>query len=240
MPDRAEGAGKTLEAAQQDALQQLGVPADQVEFVVLERSGALAGLLGRTQFRVRATRIGATDAGAVRRDDHREEPTRDMGATEDRSGSTLHEELAEAGRELLQQMVDLMGIDGQVVIASADEEEVVLNVEGDDGGLLIGRHGATLDAVQLIVAIGANRKVPHGARVIVDAEGYRDRHRQMVEERALKLAEEAVASGNEVVVPDLKPYERRLMHLALKDNPTVETYSEGEGDDRVLVISPKD
>jgi len=111
-------------------------------------------------------------------------------------------------------------------------------VEGDDLGLLIGRHGATLDAVQLIVAIGANREVNDGARVIVDAEGYRARHRQVIEGRAIKLAEEAVASGKEVVVPDLKAYERRLMHLTLKDNPTVETYSEGEGADRVLVISP--
>ncbi len=238
MAERAEGTGKTLEAAQQEALEQLGVPADQAEFEVLERPGTLSGLLGRTHFRVRATRIGAAEAGSERIDEDREEPTQDMAT--DRSGSTLHEELAEAGRALLQQMVDLMGIEARAVIEAASEEEVVLNVEGDDVGLLIGRHGATLDAVQLIVAIGANRDVPHGARVIVDAEGYRERHRQMVEERALKLAEEAVASGNEVVVPDLKPYERRLMHLALKDNPTVETYSEGEGDDRVLVISPKE
>jgi spoIIIJ-associated protein len=151
-----------------------------------------------------------------------------------------HQDLAEAGRDLLQRMVDLMGVDGEVVIHECSEDEVQLNVEGEDMGLLIGRHGATLDAIQLIVAIGANREVEEGARVIVDAENYRDRHRQIIEGRAHKFAQEAAETGQEIVVPNLKAYERRLMHLALKENPDVDTYSEGEGQDRVLVISPAD
>jgi len=238
MTEHAEGTGKTLEEAQQDALERLEASADDVEFTVLERPGGLAGLLGRSQFKVRATRVGPAETEAARLDEQDEEPTEDMQASDEAPGDMLHHELAEAGRDLLQQMVDLMGLDGEAVIEECDEDEVVLNVEGDDLGLLIGRHGATLDAVQLIVAIGANRGVHDGARVIVDAESYRARHRQVIEGRAIKLAEEAVANGQEVVVPDLKAYERRLMHLALKENPTVETYSEGDGDDRVLVISP--
>ncbi len=238
MTGNAEGTGKTLEAAQQDALEQLGASADGVEFEVLERPGTLAGLLGRSQFKVRATRVGPAGTATARVDAQGEEPTEDMQPSDEAPGDVPHHELAEAGRDLLQQMVDLMGLDGEVVIEECDEDEVVLNVEGDDLGLLIGRHGATLDAVQLVVAIGANRAVPDGARVIVDAESYRSRHRQVIEARAIKLAEEAASSGKEVVVPDLKAYERRLMHLALKENPTVETYSEGDGDARVLVISP--
>ena len=236
--ERAEGVGKTLEAAQQDALRQLGAVEEEVEFEVLERPGALAGLLGRAQFRVRATRVEPADVTPEDAEVQNEEPVEDMQLQGEEQGGMPHERLAEAGRDLLQRMVDLMGLDGEVVIEDCNEDEVVLNVRGDDLGLLIGRNGTTLDAVQLIVAIGANRAVPDGARVIVDAENYRARHRQVIEARAVKLAEDAVASGKEVVVPDLKAYERRLMHLALKDNPTVETYSEGEGDDRVLVISP--
>ncbi|MGI5819993.1 MAG: RNA-binding cell elongation regulator Jag/EloR [Armatimonadota bacterium] len=231
----AEGTGRTLEAAQEDALRKLDAAAGEARFEVLQRPGTLSGILGRSEFRVKAVRISPTDEPDV--DD--EEPAEDMHSDEDR-GRVPHEELAEAGRDLLQRMVDLMGLDGEVVIEECTEEEVRLNVEGDDMGLLIGRHGATLDAIQLIVAIGANRDVDDGARVIVDAENYRSRHRQVIEGRAMKLAEEAVASGREVVVPNLKAYERRLMHLALKNDPTVETYSEGEGEDRVLVISPVD
>lgn len=160
--------------------------------------------------------------------------------TEEQLSGRPHQDLAEAGRDLLQRMVDLMDVDGAVVIEECSDDEVRLNVEGEDMGLLIGRHGATLDAIQLIVAIGANREVEEGARVIVDAENYRERHKQVIEGRAVTLAEEAIETGREVVVPNLKAYERRLMHLALKENPDVETYSEGEGQDRVLVISPAD
>jgi predicted RNA-binding protein Jag len=238
MMESAEGSGKSVEAALQNALRQLDASVDEVEYEVVEQPGTFLGRLRGEQFRVRATR---TDEAGTQPppDETDEEPIEDMRSDEDRR-DVPHQDLAEAGRDLLQRMVDLMGVDGNVVIEECTDDEVRLNVEGDDMGLLIGRHGATLDAVQLIVAIGANRDVEDGARVIVDAEDYRARHRQVIEERAVSLAEEAVKAGREIVVPDLQAYERRLMHLALKENPGVETYSEGEGKDRVLVISPAD
>jgi len=222
-----EGTGKTLEEAQQNALEQLGVAEEQVEFEVLERPGAFSGILGRAHFKVRA-RVGGEEG----------ERSVDLQAPAT-TGERPHADLAEAAREVLQQMVTLMGSDGVVEIGECTEDEVTLNIEGEDLGILIGRHGATLDAIQLIVAISANRDVEDGARVVIDAEGYRERHRQMLEARAHQHAEEAKTTGREVVIPDLKGYERRYMHVALKDDPDVETYSEGEGDDRVLVISPR-
>lgn len=233
--ESAEGTGRTLDEARQNALRRLDASAGEVRFEVLERPSGLRGILGRVQFRVRAIRTQSSD----RSEGTDEEPTVDINSDHDQT-DLPHQDLAEAGRDLLQRMVDLMELDGEVVIEECTEDEVRLNVEGADIGLLIGRHGATLDAIQLIVAIGANRDVEEGARVIVDAEDYRARHRQVIEGRALKLAAEAAESGREIVVPNLKAYERRLMHLALKDDPAVETYSEGEGTDRVLVISPID
>jgi len=237
----AEGRGTTLEEAQQNAAAQLGVSTDEVSFEVLSRPGALGSIFGRAEFRVRAILEEPLERG--------EEPAEEPAADEPEAGAeaevagepagpVLHAELAEAARAMLQQMVDLMGLEGVAHVAGTTEDEVRLNVEGEDMGLLIGRHGATLDAVQLVVAIVANRRVADGARIIVDAEDYRERHQQMIEQRAYKLAEEAKQSGREVVVPDLKAYERRIMHLALKEDPEVETYSEGDGDERVLVISP--
>ncbi len=238
----AEGRGTTLEEAQQNAAAQLGVSTDEVSFEVLSRPGALGSIFGRAEFRVRAILEEAVERG--------EEPTEEPAAegpeaaaeaeaeVAEGAGPMQHAELAEAARDMLQQMIDLMGLEGVAHIADISEDEVRLNVEGEDMGLLIGRHGATLDAVQLVVAIVANRRVDDGARIIVDAEDYRERHQQMIEQRAHKLAEEAKQTGREVVVPDLKAYERRIMHLALKEDPEVETYSEGEGDERVLVISP--
>ncbi|MCD6359693.1 MAG: KH domain-containing protein [Armatimonadetes bacterium] len=229
----AEGTGRTLEEAQQNALEQLGVSEDQVEFHVMERPSGLSGLLGRAHFKVRAE---------LRAEEADEQPAAEeeqQAVMKESTETPPHADLAEAARELLQRMVTLMGSDGVVEIGECSEDEVTLNIEGEDLGILIGRHGATLDAIQLIVAIAANRQVDEGARVIIDAEGYRERHRQLLEARARQHAEEAKSTGREVVIPDLKGYERRCMHMALKDDPDVETYSEGEGDDRVLVISPR-
>lgn len=132
-----------------------------------------------------------------------------------------------------------MGIENlEVEITGVDTEEVRLGIEGDNLGLLIGRHGETIDALQLVVAIGANKPFQDGARVILDAENYRARHKKMLEDMAADYAEEVKERGKEAVIPNLKAYERRIVHLALVDDPDVETYSEGEGTDRCLVISP--
>jgi spoIIIJ-associated protein len=236
--ESAEGTGKTLEEAQQAALEQLGVPAERVDFEVVQRPGALLGIFGRVGFRVRA--VAREEEPETLEEEVAAESAEEVPAEREVTpAEPPHHDLARAAHELLQRMVDLMGIEGAVEIAGCTEDEVCLNVTGESLGLLIGRHGATLDAVQLIVAIGANRQVEEGARVIVDAEDYRERHRQMIEAKARKHAEEARRTGKEVVIPNLKGYERRVMHLALRDDPDVSTYSEGEGDDRVLVISPK-
>ncbi len=234
--DWIEGEGKTMAEAEEDALAKLGVSADQAEFEVVEKSGGLSGILGRAHFRVRA-RVAEEAASDVA--DEASETAVIEEAMPEAAGELPHGDVAEAGREVLQRMVTLMGVEGTVRIGECTDEEVALDVEGEDLGILIGRHGATLDAIQLVVAIAANRHVEDGARVIVDAEGYRERHREMIEARALQHAEEAKTTGREVVIPDLKGYERRYMHVVLKDNPDVETYSEGDGDDRVLVISPR-
>jgi len=113
-------------------------------------------------------------------------------------------------------------------------------MDGDDSlGLLIGQEGNTLDALQLIVAIGANKGIEDGCRVVLDtANRYRERHCEHLRRRARQAAEEARATGREVVMSDLKSYERRIVHMELADEPGIETYSEGEGRYRRLVISP--
>jgi len=233
----AEGTGKTLEEAKQEALEQLGAAADEVEVEVLQRPGALLGIFGRAGYRVRAVvreeRAEIAEPEAI---ESAEEPEADAAVAEEH---IPHQDLAEIGRDFLQQMLDCMGIEGTAEITACVEDEVRLNVSGENMGLLIGRHGTTLDAVQLIVAIAANRQVRDGARVIVDAEDYRERHKEMLMAKARRHADEAKQTGQEVVVPHLKAYERRVMHMALKDDSEVATYSEGEGDERVFVISPR-
>lgn len=229
-----ETTGKTLEEAREAALQELQATAEQVEFETLEEPKRLLGFLGaQAEFRVRATLredgpVGEDQAATVA-------ALPEAAETDDRA-------VDDAGRraqEFLAETTRLMGLDTEVVITGVEAGEIALEIQGPSLGLLIGRHGATLDALQLLAAVVANGGADRGARIIVDAEDYRERRREMLRKMALAHAEKAKKRGQEVVIPDLKPFERRIVHLALKDDPEVETYSEGEGEDRCLVISPR-
>jgi spoIIIJ-associated protein len=147
------------------------------------------------------------------------------------------EDPAELLAELLKEIVDGLGLEGEVVVEQADD---VLrgSVEGEDVGLLIGRRGQTIDAVQHL----AQRIVfPGGqstARVVVDADGYRERRAQALREDADDAAEEAVSSGEPVELTPMPASERRVVHEHLRQRGDVETHSEGEEPERYLVVSP--
>lgn len=147
--------------------------------------------------------------------------------------------LGEEARRIVQQTVDLMELAAMATVAEESDEQIVIDMAGADIGILIGRRGETLQALQLIAAAIFHRKTDSEVRLIVDAEGYRDRRADTLTEKALQIANEVRESGKEAVLDSLSAFERRVVHLALADDPDVYTYSEGEGRERVLVISPK-
>ena len=132
-----------------------------------------------------------------------------------------------------------MDIAAKPVVVASDNDEVTINIEGKDVAILIGKHGQTLDALQYLVSIAANRMANTRLRVILDAEGYRKRHQEMLEQKAYEYARAVKAEGQEAVLEPQSPRDRRIIHMALADDPDVYTYSEGEGDERHIVISPK-
>ena len=144
---------------------------------------------------------------------------------------------AEALRELLEHVVDALGLDADIQIAE-DDETLTGTLEGDDLGLFIGRHGQTIDAVQhLAYRIAA--AAPDGPqRVIVDAAGYRERREHALHRQADEAAEDAVRSGRPVALDAMSATERKVVHEHLKDREDVETYSEGTEPDRHLVVAP--
>ncbi len=107
-----------------------------------------------------------------------------------------------------------------------------------DSGALIGYHGEKIDALQLVVNLMWNQNAVVYSPVQVDINGYRARRRQTLEDLANKAAEKAVESGREILLPHLPSYERRIIHVYLESRPDVTTYSEGEGDERRLVVRP--
>jgi spoIIIJ-associated protein len=229
-----EAVGKTLEEARTQAAAQLGVDQGLLEVEIIEEPRRLLGIIGPGEYRIRAT-VAQPTATPQTTNDHIEGT--DM-VTDSASASSV--DLPTRAAETVTALLEHMGLDARGEVREANEEEVTVEIEGQDVGHVIGRHGATLDAMQLLVAVIVNKDNQcRPVRVILDAEGYRDRRRQMLERMAHTHAAKAKQAGKEVVIPDLKPYERRIIHLALKDDPDVETYSEGEGEDRHIVISPR-
>ena len=146
----------------------------------------------------------------------------------------------EALRALLEEVVEALGLDAEIEV-SADDEEVVGTLHGEDVGLFIGRHGQTIDAIQHIAqrALLADIDAPR-RRIVVDAEGYRARRQEALERQADEAAEEAVRYGRAVALDAMTATERKHIHNYLRERGGVETYSEGEEPERHLVVTPLD
>ena len=129
---------------------------------------------------------------------------------------------------------------GEVTIDEyeGDEGELILDITGDDLAVLIGRHGKTLDALQFLVSAITVRTIGFRYPVVIDVEGYKSRQRQKLESIARSSANRAASQHRSVKLRPMTPYERRLVHIALRDDERVETASEGEGSARHVVIIP--
>ena len=150
-----------------------------------------------------------------------------------------HESAVDRVRDMLEQVNTALGLEAEVEVTEQDGE-IRGVLHGDDMGLLIGRHGQTIDAVQhLAFKVAAHGRSP-APRVQVDAAGYRDRRRQALERQADQAAADAVRSGRPTALDSMSATERKVVHEYLKDRDDVETYSEGTEPDRHLVVAPLD
>src|SRR5215211_6448104 len=140
-------------------------------------------------------------------------------------------------RAILERVVDELDLEATVEI-SETADEIVGRVNGDDLGLLIGRRGQTIDAVQLLCYRAAFRGRQDRKRVTVDAAGYRERRREAVERQADRAADRALKTGNEIELEPMTPTERRVVHQYLKDRAGIETFSEGDDPERCVVVAP--
>lgn len=150
----------------------------------------------------------------------------------------MPEEPAERVRAVVERVLDDLDLDGEVEIEE-DEGEILAIVEGDDDyGLLIGKRGQTIDALQLLAYQAAFRGMRERKRVVVDAAGYRDRRRDTLQRRADRAAEQALDLARPVELDAMSAPERRVVHEHLKERPEVETYSEGTEPHRCVVVAP--
>ncbi|HUD04838.1 MAG TPA: R3H domain-containing nucleic acid-binding protein [Patescibacteria group bacterium] len=131
-----------------------------------------------------------------------------------------------------------LGIDAEMAITE-DEEAISVNLESEDTGMIIGYHGETLEALQLVLSLVLAKEQGEFKRVSVEVGDYKKNRTEWLERLALDAKERALSQGKEVYLSELKSWERRVVHLSLQDDKEVTSESSGEGKDRVLVIKPK-
>jgi len=162
-----------------------------------------------------------------------------LGSSQVRVRVTAQATIGDRAGQMLNQMMAHMGLDATTKVIEEDEEQAVIDIQGGELGLLIGKHGQTLAAVQHLVGLMANKGEESRKRIILDAEGYRERREESLRHLAIASARKAKQSGEPVTLDPLLPHERRIIHTALADDPSVTTRSIGEDPTRRIVIEPR-
>lgn len=232
------------------ALEELGVQQDAVEYEVEDEGGKrIFGLGSEKSARVR---VWLKDSFVAELEDARSAAREVLEVEEEPQPRELYvapeipelseEELdaiADEAVSAIQSVLEGFGIEAQVEEYEGDDGEVILDIVGDDLGVLIGRHGKTLDAIQTLVSAITHRKSEIRYPILVDVEGYRNRRRVKLEEIARRAAERASRQHTAVKLRPMSSYERKVVHMVLRDDRRVTTASEGAEPFRQVVVLPK-
>lgn len=244
MASVVEATGKSVAEALKSALQQLGCTEADVDYEVLEEpSKGFLGFFGKDA-KIKVTKKEAVvEKAAVKEVQAEADVKTAVPAAEENTAAvkdypSAAEQLARA-EKFLRDVFAAMNIEVTWQQSEA-EDGVVFNLEGDNLGILIGKHGQTLDSLQYLVNLTANRGVAEGrVRIIIDIEGYRSRREETLMRLAGHLAEKACRIGEEVHLEPMNRHERKIIHMALQDNRRVTTYSAGDEPRRYVVIVPR-
>jgi spoIIIJ-associated protein len=153
------------------------------------------------------------------------------------SGFDFPDDPAARVEAVLDEVADALDLECEIEVAE-DDEQITGRIDGEDLGLVIGRRGQTIDALQMLCYRIAFRGLHERKRVAVDAAGYRERRREVVEGQADRAAARALETGKEIELEPMSATERKLVHDHLKDRSGLETFSEGEEPERCVVVAP--
>ncbi len=256
---------KTVEEAIEQGLAELGVSREQVDVEVLsEGKRGLFGL-GAEEATVRLTVKSGSDASPTAKAEVEEiaasvpEETEAVAAGEGQEETPSIEEVPASepekseedevvgiARKHLTNLVQLMGVEGTVVtrlgtdlVEPGEEPPIVLDVTGKDLGILIGRRNETLQDLQYMVRLMVSKETGRWHNLVVDVESYRSRRRESLKKMATRMADRAVANDERVVLEAMTAYERRIVHITLRDRSDVYTKSVGRDHNRKVTIIPK-
>ncbi len=153
------------------------------------------------------------------------------------SGFDFPDDPAARVEAVLDEVADALDLECEIEVAE-DDEQITGRIDGEDLGVVIGRRGQTIDALQMLCYRIAFRGLHERKRVAVDAAGYRERRREVLEGRADRAAEQALSGNRPIELDEMSAQERRVVHEHLKDRAGVETYSEGDEPHRCVVVAP--
>jgi spoIIIJ-associated protein len=217
-----EKEARSAEEAIEEICKELGKERDELEFEVIEeKSRGIFGLMGNKRVKVRA-RL---------KEEQREQ---EKGGEAQEAG----DDALTYAKTVLERIIAGITVPAKVE-GRVEGGTIYLNIKGDGSGLLIGRHGQTLDAIQYIVGRIVGKQLGEKRMVVVDTERYRERRRENLERLAQHMGEKAKSTGRAVNLQPMSASDRRIVHLALKHDREIETRSEGEGGMKNIKIIPR-
>lgn len=239
-----EKIGKSVDEAFQAALDELGTTADNVEMEVLENSSKGFFGFGAKPAKIRVTlkEIPVPVEEKISEEIPAENPVAEEITTENISDAEENfnrEEVINRAKDFLTEVLGVMKVDAKINVIG-DESDVVLDLSGKSLGILIGKHGQTLDALQYLLNLTANKyDAPQKLHFILDIENYREKRVEALQKLAKSVAEKVWRTKKDSKLEPMNRQERRIIHTALQDNNKVETHSVGEEPYRYIIVSPK-
>ena len=232
--DYMEFTGKTVDDAITEACQKFTITSDRLEYEVIEKgTGGIFGFAAKPAI----IKARVFDPNAPK-EEKKEEPVKSEEAVLEKQTADQAEDVPAADpKEFLGKIFDAMNMKVEVSVNSHDNE-MDIDLSGDDMGVLIGKRGQTLDSLQYLTSIVVNKGRKEYIRVKVDTENYRSRRKETLENLAKNLAYKAKRTKNPVSLEPMYPYERRIIHSALQNDKYVTTHSEGEDPFRKVIITP--
>ena len=245
--------GKTKEEAIKSACEELGVSEEKLEIEVLSYgSTGIFGLVGAKKAQIKVT---LREAKKARIDEERPKPDKKEDAEkpdkkedeekpdkkEDEEKPVKEEDLeavADIAQKTSEDIISYV-VDDATVTVEKYPDVIKVRIEAGNAAILIGKHGRTLDALQFIIRKIVRKKTDTKVRISFDVEGYRDRRKASLTQMALRLGEKVKRSGKPATISPMNAYDRRIVHIALKDDTSVRTQSMGSGLFRKLVVLPQ-
>ena len=251
MSQSMEFEGKNMDQALEKASNELNTPVEKLEYdVVSYGSSGIFGLVGAKKAKIRIKNKGARKAQSDTRSqvmdlvkdafdlkDEAPAPVKEVPKARPKPPADLDKAI-EIGEEALLRFADFI-TDGAKIVTEVNDQRLIFKIEGGNSGLLIGKRGQTLEAMQYLAEKIVNKQNEQRVRILVDVEGYLKTRKTNLQKMASKMAEKAKKTNKPVTIGQMNAYDRRTVHMHLKSNNAVRTQSVGEGYYRKLVIFPK-